>query len=231
MPELHVQILLVVGASWILWLESRVLLMFSRMLHYHLKLMTAPVPDVHPNIRSDILESCLDVCWDYSINGNEGFRAGHILIIGPARQVMKAGHIKGRGKAMWQGGGRGQSCFVQTPGGASELKKFMNFDGAHIIDSATGRIWAGQFYANQIHNLKGKGSGASAAQALSAVEGTVAFKISHDGSITEFRAGETWTEHCGNRVVPARCFPAPLEFCLQFWTLVQFCGQVWSFLQ
>lgn len=195
-----------VAAIWILWLElcrwHDMLSFFSHLAQYDtafMMLMRSPLADHHPDIEGDILNATLTVAWDYSINGNESHRAGHILVVGRPEQLMRVGHCKGRGEAMWQGG---EPCKIQTQEGASELRKFMNLDGAHIIDSTTGQIWAGQFFADGIGGLRYGGAGASAAQALSTVMGTVTFKISNDGSITEFRAGKPSKKHCGNRIAP-----------------------------
>lgn len=82
----------------------------------------------------------------------------------------------------------------------------MNFDGCHIVHH-DGRIVASRFFSDSIDcthtTLDGGrptgGAGASAARFLSQVPGSVAIKISHDGAITEYRAGLKTRVYCGSR--------------------------------
>merc|ERR1712032_1087212 len=120
-------------------------------------------------------------------------RAGHILLVGDARELLEQGHVKGRGLS-WQ---ICDPIFVQSPEGQDDLNTEMNFDGCHIIH-CDGRIVASRFFSNAIGSDEGGGgAGAAAAQFLSNVQGSVAIKISQDGAITEYRGGRKARVYCG----------------------------------
>jgi len=94
---------------------------------------------------------------------------------------------------------------VLTEQGAEQLKSEMNRDGAHIICGERGRISACNFFSSRLSQFATSGaSGTAAAEFLSQTPGTVAIKISEDGSVKEFRDGKEVKQHCPN-------FPAPCK--------------------
>lgn len=159
-----------------------------------------------PNVREgtsetdvQILQIVTDLVWQYSINGNEGCRKGHIIALGNPAEILRCGHVKGRGAHAWSAG---PPCLVQTQDGADELLNDLNKDGAHILNGKTGQIAAGRFFVNRLMSGGTGGSGKAAAQALSGVPGTVVFKISEDGGVYEFRGGQLYSQHCQSRERP-----------------------------
>jgi len=163
-------------------------------------LQSVPIADAAPDgIDQDVLQAALNIAWEYSKNGVEGHRAGHILAVGPATTILCKGYVKWRGIHGWSGG---PPSLVITKDGEDELLVNMNKDGAHIIDGADGRIVAGRFFCQQISCASTGGSGASAAQEMSTVNGSVVLKISSDRGIKEFREGRHFKTHCRSRVAP-----------------------------
>jgi len=125
----------------------------------------------------------------------EDHRAGHIIAIGPD-EMSSMGFVNGVNLY--------ESKFVSilTDQGAMTLKREMNQDGAHIINGASGRVCAHSFFLNGIKKSSSGNSGAAAAETLSEVKNAVVFKVSADGNLKEFRAGELYKQHCDNRVAP-----------------------------
>lgn len=159
--------------------------------HTHPTAKTAPA-----GVNQEVLQKSLELCWDYMSSGVRLHRAGHIIAVGPAELLLAEGSIRGRNSY-----GEGtQPCFIQTPDGMEAVKLEMNQDGAHIIDGASGRVRAGKFFSKSISSKTvGGGAGAASAQGLSEVPGSVVFKISGDGPLKEFRLGEEFAKHGGNR--------------------------------
>lgn len=141
-----------------------------------------------------VLDKFLEVAWDYSMNGIESVRCGHILACG-AIDLQRHGTVKGdRGKS-WSL----YDANIKNENHRADLMKEMNQDGAHVV-LPDGRIIAGSFYANKVDTSCSGGSGHGAASMLSRIPGSVVIKISADGSITEFRDGKP-LKLCGNRSV------------------------------
>lgn len=129
------------------------------------------------------------------MDGIEGLRKGHILAIGPAK-LLSAGEVNGP-RGLWQSGAHITQKLHRT-----ELMKEMNADGAHII-LTDGSIFCGDFIVSSTEvsstEIKSGSAGHGSAQALSRIDGSVVFKISSNGSITEFRGGQCFCKHCGPR--------------------------------
>merc|ERR1712070_810943 len=108
-----------------------------------------------------VLLEGLRMAWEYSMNGIEGIRCGHILAFGP-EALMDAGDVKGRRGKSWSY----YDANIQCESDRADLMKEMNFDGAHII-LPCGRIIAGSFFVQQVDTRSSGGSGYGAAQSLS----------------------------------------------------------------
>lgn len=162
-----------------------------------------------PGISEEVLQAVLDIAWKYSMNGIESHRAGHILVVGDAEKLLKYGEARGGRGPSWAC----DTILVHSSQGHEDLMVEMNFDGCHVIHGKTatngryetGHIVAGRFFANQICQSGTGGAGAAAAQFLSTLPQTVAFKISQDGKITEYRNGIIVHEYCGPRSLGKKC--------------------------
>ncbi len=160
------------------------------------ELLTHPTAaDAPAGMNQEVLQKSLELCWDYRITGVRAHRAGHIIAVGPAGPLRYEGSVRGRNS--YDEGT--QPGHIQTPDGMEAVKKEMNQDGMHIIDGTTGRVVAGKFFSRGISSEKvAGGAGAASAQGLSEVPGSVVFKISGDGSLTEFRLGKKAHKYGGS---------------------------------
>jgi len=157
---------------------------------------TPKVADAPGNIRQHVLQAAFDTAWQYSLNGVEGHRAGHILVVGSIDSLSQMGSVKGHNP--WQGS---DVYYIQRDDGSNEIMKYLNMDGATLVDGESGKIVASGFFAHRISTrYEQGGAGAGAAAALSMAPGTVSFKVSSDGGIKEFRSGSMFRKHCGSRM-------------------------------
>jgi len=156
-------------------------------------LMEVPrVAKAPPGMSQQDLQSVMDLAWEYSLNGIEGNRAGHILAIGPAVKLLERGNCRGTNHFQL-----GPPRFISKH--VDDIKIEMNFDGAHVLDGTDGRIVATRFFAHSSPHANSGGAGEACAKGLSSVPGSVIFKISADGAIKEFRDGSMFRKHAGSK--------------------------------
>jgi len=147
-------------------------------------------PRVKPavGISHHYLQPTLSLAWEYSRNGIEGVRQGHILVVGHPGSILPEGAVHGTNLLA--------TATINIVDNVGDVMCEMNQDGAHVIDGATGRVTAHKFFAHKIEPELGfGGAGNAAAAALSRISGCVTFKISQDGPIKEFRGGKLFENH------------------------------------
>merc|ERR1711904_766877 len=90
-----------------------------------LKLDRAKPPSADPQAGMDqeALQTALSLCWEYSIDGIEGTRAGHIIAVGPGDAYQKMGKTRGHN------GYANGKVYIHRSTGKEDVGIEMNQDG------------------------------------------------------------------------------------------------------